>query len=714
MRRLRVALAQINTTVGDLEGNAPASSSTSSRARELGADVVAFPELALTGYPPEDLLLRRSFIAATTSSALARRWSTACRGITAVVGFVDCDDDIYNAAAVIHDGELAGVYHKQFLPNYGVFDEKRYFRAGDARPGLRDRRRPRRREHLRGHLVSRRARRRPRRWPAPTSSSTSTARPTTAASAHVRERMLATRAADNAVIVCYVNLVGGQDELVFDGDSIVFDAARRAASRAAPPFEEDLLVVDLDLESRLPGPPARARCAASERLTLRTTRRRRRSSSRSASRASATPAAGAVIDAPLATTRRRSTRRWSLGTRDYVHKNGFETVLVGVSGGIDSSLVAAIAVDALGPEHVVGVSNALALLLRGHPSPTRKQLAENLGIRFMIIPIEPGHAAYLDMLADAFAGTQPGTAEENIQARIRGNIWMALSNKFGWQPVLTCGNKSEMATGYATLYGDMAGGFAVIKDVPKTLVYRLARYRNAGRRPRRHPAGRHRQAAVRRAAPGPAGHRHAAALRGPRPDPRGLRRGGPQRRGDRRDGLRRGTSCGASSAWSTATSTSAARRRPASRSRPAPSAATAACRSPTATGGTEPWRNDRHHRWVAWPCCWRVRLRCSGASLFGACGWRRLWARRGFAGGVVLALAFAVGGLNRSRWPVGGGGAAAGVARADACGADAHGRALTAPQPDCVPATVFRAPGVWRMEGTCQRRSTLPGRWPVQ
>jgi NAD+ synthase (glutamine-hydrolysing) len=294
-----------------------------------------------------------------------------------------------------------------------------------------------------------------------------------------RERMLATRAADNAVYVCYVNLIGGQDELVFDGSSMIFDQEGKVIGRA-PAFEESLLVLDLDLEAlylaRLHNPLRRSqRLHGSE----------------------ADAEAVFVSDVPLNADKPRLTEAAIIavaseeaevydalvtGTRDYVRKNGFETVLVGVSGGIDSSLVATIATDALGPEHVVAVSNPSRYSSEGSIADARS-LTDNLGIKLLIIPIEPAHAAYLDMLEPTFVGTQPGTAEENIQSRIRGNIWMALSNKFGWQPVLSCGNKSELATGYATLYGDMAGGFAVIKDVPKTLVYRLAHYRNevAGR-----------------------------------------------------------------------------------------------------------------------------------------------------------------------------------------------------------------------------------------
>jgi NAD+ synthase (glutamine-hydrolysing) len=470
MKTLRVALAQINTTVGDLQGNADKVVEFAERARELGADVVAFPELTITGYPPEDLLLRQSFVDANRRAldSVAER----VRGITAVVGFVDSDIDIYNAAAVVADGKIAGIYRKQLLPNYGVFDEKRYFRAGDtpqlftiagARVAVNIcediwyAEGPLQAQALAGADVL----------------ININASPFHAGKRRFRERMLATRAADNAVILCFVNLVGGQDELVFDGNSMVFDQDGELMAHANA-FEEDLMVVDLNLEAlylaRLHSPLRRAEMLGDherpvEQIVVS-------SEPHSDHRPALKPAA-----APLLDDEAEVYHALVLGTRDYVHKNGFETVIVGVSGGIDSSLVATVAVDALGPEHVVGVSNPSRYSSEGSIADARA-LTDNLGMRMMIIPIETAHQAYVDTLSREFEGTQPGTAEENIQSRIRGNIWMALSNKFGWQPVLTCGNKSEMATGYATLYGDMAGGFAVIKDVPKTLVYRLARYRN--------------------------------------------------------------------------------------------------------------------------------------------------------------------------------------------------------------------------------------------
>ena len=445
------------------------------RARDLGADIVAFPELTLPGYPPEDLLLRRRFI--LDNQRALQHVVENLPGITAVVGFVDANADNFNAAALVHDGTLAGVYRKQFLPNYGVFDEVRYFRPGDRAQVF----------EIAGAKVGVNICEDIWYPEGPTQAQAFAGAdvviningsPFHKSKRLFRERMLATRAADNAVIVCYVNLVGGQDELVFDGSSVIFDQGGELVARA-PAFEESLLVADLNLEAlylrRLHNPLRR-----SQQLT------------------GVRPDADDIFVSAAAHARKPLLPEEHVaepvsdvaevyhalvtGTRDYVLKNGFETVIVGVSGGIDSSLVATVAADALSPEHVVAVSNPSRYSSEGSIADAR-QLADNLGIKLMIIPIEPAHAAYLDVLERHFEGTQPGTAEENIQSRIRGNIWMALSNKFGWQPVLTCGNKSELATGYATLYGDMAGGFAVIKDVPKLLVYQLARYRNerAGR-----------------------------------------------------------------------------------------------------------------------------------------------------------------------------------------------------------------------------------------
>jgi NAD+ synthase (glutamine-hydrolysing) len=469
MRTLRVGLAQIDTTVGDLDGNAAKIIDWIGRARSVGVDLVAFPELAVTGYPPEDLVLRRSFV--EDNLAALDRIVAETKGITAVVGFVDLADDIYNAAAVICDGRIAARYHKQFLPNYGVFDEERYFQRGSESPvcviagvdvgvniceDIWYPEGPTRDQALAGAEVV----------------VNINASPYHRAKGGFRETMIATRASDNAVVVCYVNAVGGQDELVFDGHSLICDERGALVARAAQ-FREDLLVYDIDVEgvmqARLLDPRYRKERGALDDGT--SAKVLVSGAPYSASKPAISPSMPALLDAVAEV--------WEalvLGVRDYLGKTGFETVLIGLSGGVDSSLVAAIAVDALGAEHVVGVSMPSRFSSEGSKTDAQA-LAARLGIRLMTIPIERVFEASLEMLSEAFADTQFGTAEENLQARIRGNILMSLSNKFGWL-VLTTGNKSEIATGYSTLYGDMAGGFAVIKDVPKTLVYDLARHRN--------------------------------------------------------------------------------------------------------------------------------------------------------------------------------------------------------------------------------------------
>ena len=461
----------MNATVGDLEGNARSILDFTERAKAAGADIIAFPELAVPGYPPEDLLLRRNFI--DDNVAVTKDIASKVRGITVVAGFVDYDIDIYNAAAVMADGRIAGIYRKEFLPNYGVFDEKRYFRAG-SKPQVFEIAGSRVGVNICEDI-----------WYAegPTQAQALAGAdviiningsPFHKGKRRFREQMVATRAADNAVVLCYVNMVGGQDELVFDGNSTIFDHEGNIIAHA-PAFDEDLLVADIDIDAlylgRLHAPLRR-----SERLEA-SVRQVDRIFISGAREQPAAPLAQPQPMAPFLDDEAEVYKALVTGVRDYTHKQGFQTVMVGVSGGIDSSLVATIATDAFGPENVIAISNPSRYSSEGSIADAKK-LAENLGIKLHIIPIEPAHEAYLEMLEPLFAGTQPGTAEENIQSRIRGNVWMALSNKFNWTPVLTCGNKSEMATGYATLYGDMAGGFAVIKDVPKTLVYALARYRN--------------------------------------------------------------------------------------------------------------------------------------------------------------------------------------------------------------------------------------------
>jgi len=476
MRTCRVGLAQINTTVGDLEGNTAAIRRRVAEARDAGCAIVAFPELAVTGYPPEDLLLRRSFCAASRDAV--EGLVDATKGIIAVVGFVDWQgDEAYNAAAVLADGEWVDSYHKHRLPNYGVFDEERYFgtgrriavyRAGDVTfgvsicediwyPGA-----PLDEMALAGAELC----------------VNINASPYHRGKLQDRSRMIATRAVDNLIAVVYVNAVGGQDELVFDGASMVFDAEGRLMVRGAQ-FEDALVVADIDLDEvaqrRLHDP--RRRVELRERGDLFDVDEVDIDFSPSLERSRR-------LSRPVAPVMADEEEVWNalvLATRDYLGKTNFKKAAIGLSGGIDSSVVAAAAVDAIGAENVIGVAMP-SRYSSEHSQTDARALAENLGIRYLTIPIEPAHAAMLEMLADAFEGTSEGTAEENLQARQRGNVLMTLSNKFGWI-VLTTGNKSELATGYATLYGDMAGGYAVIKDVPKTLVFRLARWRNekAGR-----------------------------------------------------------------------------------------------------------------------------------------------------------------------------------------------------------------------------------------
>jgi NAD+ synthase (glutamine-hydrolysing) len=474
----RLALAQINATVGDLPGNRDRIIETIRCAGESGAELVAFPELALTGYPPEDLLLKPSFI--RDNLQVLDEVARATGDIAVVVGCVDRTDDIFNAAAVLYQGRVVHMYHKQFLPTYGVFDEDRYFRPGSEAPVFRLG------DVLLGVNVCEDI------WYAvgPTNAQSLAgaevivninASPFSEQKPAFRKKMLATRAADNHAIVAYVNMVGGQDELVFDGSSLVFDPGGELLAQGRA-FEEDLLIIDLDV-------------AGVFRERLHDPRRRKGHLQREADR----PAR--MID--IAASRRRTTTRpvlaarapvedlgsveetyraLVLGTRDYVCKTGFRQVVLGLSGGVDSSLVAAIAADALGPENVLGVSMPSRYSSQGSKDDAA-DLAQALGIRYQVVPIEKPFTAMLETLEPMFEDREPDATEENLQARIRGQILMALSNKFNYL-VLTTGNKSEMAVGYATLYGDMAGGFAVIKDVLKTRVYELSRYRNSlGQRP---------------------------------------------------------------------------------------------------------------------------------------------------------------------------------------------------------------------------------------
>ncbi len=470
MKELRLALAQINPTVGDLEGNAGKIISCIGKAKREGADIVAFPELALTGYPPEDLLLKPSFL--EDNLRALRKIRRKCDGITAIVGFVDRVDDIYNAAAVMSSGKTVDVYHKVYLPNYGPFDEMRYFQAGARRPVYRVGgvlvglticedmwypEGPARLQALAGAEVI-----------INISSS-----PYTMGKVNSRERMLLTRAADNASIVAFVNAVGGQDELVFDGGSFIANEKGDVVVRGRR-FEEDLVVADLDIEGvfmqRLQDPRRRQQARALEKGGVdmvdvpheRPPERKK---------------LGARTEPPPMGREEEVYAALKTGLSDYVGKNGFKGVIIGLSGGVDSALAAVIAVDALGRENVRGLFMPSRYTSRESGEDARG-LAKTLGVELTEIPIDPVFDAYLGALEKPFKGLRAGTAEENLQARIRGNLLMAFSNKLGLM-VLATGNKSEMSVGYATLYGDMAGGFAVIKDVPKTLVYELARWRNA-------------------------------------------------------------------------------------------------------------------------------------------------------------------------------------------------------------------------------------------
>jgi NAD+ synthase (glutamine-hydrolysing) len=471
MRILRIGLCQINTTVGDIEGNTKKILDYIAKGKKMDADLLVFPEMAITGYPPEDLLLMPKFIDANLKAV--KRIAKAASSITAVVGFVNRDGDIFNSAALLHDGKLIDVYSKIYLPNYGVFDEDRYFQTGKENfiftlkstpiglsicedlwyPGD-----PIRTQTLYGgaELIIN------------ISSS-----PYHAGKSVFREKMISTRASDNLATVAYCNLVGGQDELVFDGGSLIIDQRGEVIIRGKQ-FEEDLVLADLDMESvfrmRLHDPRIRREKHAEEEKGLRKIELSNQIRSNKKR-----PAIPRRDSKPLDRLAEIYTAL-VLGTGDYIRKNGFRRVLIGLSGGIDSALTAAIAVDALGKKGVVGVA------MPSHYSSKEsledaKLLAKNLGLRFFTIPITEVFQSYLKTLTPSFKGLKPDVTEENIQARIRGNILMALSNKFGWL-VLTTGNKSEMSVGYCTLYGDMAGGYAVLKDVPKTLVYELTKFRN--------------------------------------------------------------------------------------------------------------------------------------------------------------------------------------------------------------------------------------------
>ena len=467
MATLRIAQAQINPAVGDLGGNAAKVAEWAGRAREAGADLVTFPELALSGYPPEDLLLKPYFL--RDCRAALDALLPASQGIAVLVGFPDARDGrAYNAAALLHDGRLLGIYHKVELPNYGVFDEKRYFapgagclvfEAGGMRlytticedvwvpGGFAER-------HAHGnaaHVVI-----------------NLSASPFHAGKLAQRREVLAAFAERTSAYVCYNNLVGGQDELVFDGGSLVVGPQGQLVASAAR-FQEDLLVVDLAPFGK--GEPVCPRQTSGQwgrRLAIEPA-------------GCARPGPAPPRLAPELSRIEEVFQALVLGTRDYVVKNGFRRAAVGLSGGVDSALTAAIAVQAIGSENLIGVT--MPSQFTSHETLSDATLlAANLGISLLTVPIQPIFSRYLEALAEAFGPGEPGIERENLQARIRGNILMALSNRHGWL-VLTTGNKSEVAVGYCTLYGDTAGGFAVLKDVPKTLVWELAEHvnRTAGR-----------------------------------------------------------------------------------------------------------------------------------------------------------------------------------------------------------------------------------------
>ena len=466
---LRVALAQINAVVGDIDGNAGKIADAIGRAREAGAQLVVLPELALSGYPPEDLLLKTHF--ADAAGAALRELAAEARDVVALVGFPERTDDVYNAAAVLADGQVAGVYRKMFLPNYGVFDEQRYFQSGPG-PALIE---------LNGIAIG--VTICEDIWePGPPASAQALAgaqvivnlssSPYHAGKPLERERMLIQRARDNLAAIVLCNMVGGQDELVFDGHSVVVDENGRVLARA-PQFEESLTICSIDTGAVA---AARLRDARHRAAVRRAGKPELPVIARCTVAADAgAPADEAAVAEPLGP-EEEVYAALRTGLRDYVEKNGFERVVIALSGGIDSALAALVAVDALGAERVTCVSMPSPYSSEGTRADARA-IASNLGAELLELPIEELMGAYDAALAEPFEGREPDIAEENVQARIRGNLVMALSNKFGWL-VLTTGNKSELSVGYATLYGDMAGGFAVLKDVFKGWVYRLVRWRN--------------------------------------------------------------------------------------------------------------------------------------------------------------------------------------------------------------------------------------------
>lgn len=491
MRTLRIAMAQMNPTVGDIAGNTRAIRAWLKEAQKAKADLAVFPELAVTGYPPEDLLLKPKFIAENVRAL--NEIACDAKGIVVIVGYVGtgtgtgtgtkkasrpsysvvAEDrhQLFNAAALLAERRIVGNYSKCLLPNYGVFDEGRYFHPGE-RVVLLD---------LGGTLIGVNICEDiwypdgPTRVQAEAGAEVIVninASPFHIGKSRVREDMLATRARENGVIVTYTNTVGGQDELVFDGNSVILDQGGNVIARAKA-FEEDLLITDLNLDAVARGRLVRRRKKTlggklAARVDHVTAKRVGKGSNRRRLVSPLSPLLGEIEEVY---------RALVLGVRDYTGKNGFENVIIGLSGGVDSALTAVVAVDALGPRNVSGIFMPSPYTSR-ESSEDVADLVKRLGIRCRTIPITSTFESYLGALAESFEGRSADTTEENLQARIRGNVLMAFSNKFG-HLVLTTGNKSEMSVGYATLYGDMAGGFAVIKDVPKTMVYELSRFRNA-------------------------------------------------------------------------------------------------------------------------------------------------------------------------------------------------------------------------------------------
>jgi NAD+ synthase (glutamine-hydrolysing) len=470
---VRLALCQMNPTVGDIAGNADRIREGLDDAREDGADLVLFGELAITGYPPEDLLLREHFL--TDARGALEELAAETQGVVAIVGFPERAEHVYNAAAVLADGAVQAIYRKVHLPNYGVFDERRYFQPGGSGATI----------EVGGQLVGLTVCEDI--WlpgPPATQEATDGARlivnisasPYHAGKGAERERMFADRAREDGAPIAFCGLVGGQDELLFDGHSFVVGANGETLARAAQ-FEEDLLLCDLDLHDAHPSQGAEPRQGTGGSHAAAQVAKPPLVVLAGRSPTSKLDALPPRLSEPIAPEEAEIYAALMLGLRDYVVKNGFSHVVLGLSGGIDSALVACLAADALGAERV-----SAAIMPSPYSSAATQNdaraLAAELSIRTHELQIEPVMEAYTEALAAELAGREADLTEENLQARIRGNLLMALSNKFGWL-VLTTGNKSEMSVGYTTLYGDLAGGLAVIKDVPKTLVYRLCEWRNS-------------------------------------------------------------------------------------------------------------------------------------------------------------------------------------------------------------------------------------------